>query len=357
MKSFVFVLAVLAAVAFAVEYPRYNSAWFVLICGTSGWDEYATEASFYKLYHVLHDLGIPDRRIVTFFSDNIAYDDHNYFPGEVYNANYHEGGHNENVYEGMLKDYTGSNASQKNLLNVLNGLPTTGGSGKVLQSTESDNVFIFYVGDPCDYYGYQKDFFLHMPSGWIYQDDFSNAISNMTTNKMYNKLFVYVMAGHSYHMLNKNAYIENAYLVSSRGDTDPITRSNYDPFISNYVSRHDIGNFTEYLEEHGFDFTVEDLYASGLHNSVELLADCQYGDSLMKNMTFRDFVWNKDFKYHTKPVYMHNHPPFNVPGRPFCTSCSTSCDCYAICKIRGYTDQRCSDLCCEPSSICFNTSP
>jgi len=343
MKCLVIVLAIAAAVALAAEKSNYDSAWVVLIGGKFGWDNYATEAWTYKLYHVLHDMGVPDDRIVTFFADDVAYADGNPFPGEVYAKHYVEGGHNENVYEGLLKDYTGTCASPDNLVKVLTGVTPTCGSGKVVKSTAGDNVFVFYVGHGSTSGG------VMMPStDWLW----STSIEKIVNSISFHKFMLFMEAGYSSRII-PSSFQKNppagVYFVASRDiSTDCTEASDYDHFIRNYVSRYDIGNFTEYIEKHGFDFTIETLFTVG---GQEHFARCQYGDSLVKNMTFSDFMWN------TRASHTHNHhlPPLNIPGYPICKyqSCDDSCDCYAICKIRGYPKERCTSLCCNTDEYCL----
>ena len=52
-----------------------------------------------------------------------------------------------NVYPGVVKDYTGTEVTAVNFLNVIQGNAEAMkgiGSGKVLKSTENDEVFIYY---------------------------------------------------------------------------------------------------------------------------------------------------------------------------------------------------------------------
>jgi legumain len=63
----------------------------------------------------------------------------NPIPGAIFNAP-----HGENVYNKEAIDYRGDAVTPENFLNVLMGEPTTGGNGRVLQSTADSKVFVFF---------------------------------------------------------------------------------------------------------------------------------------------------------------------------------------------------------------------
>jgi len=78
-------------------------------------------------------------------NDDIAFNEQNPYPGNIINVP-----HGRNVYPDVPKDYTGGEANKKRLRSVLLGestskpLRNSKHSGKVLNSTKDDNVFIYY---------------------------------------------------------------------------------------------------------------------------------------------------------------------------------------------------------------------
>jgi len=333
MKSLFVVFVLFAAVAFAAM-PNWYNSWFVIVGGNSGWnsDSYATQSSMYKLYQTIRQSEIPDNRIITFFADDIAYNDQNPFRGQVFNEPYVEGGSNVNVYQGMLKDYTGGAATRENLINVLTGV----GSGKVLRSSAYDNVFIYLTG-----YGNDNGFSMPAGNTPLTGNDIYYALSNMTAKKMYNKLMFIVDAVKSPNMFKFDKYsyyFDNVYLLSP-GDLShsTINIDNYDPYLHVYVKRTWTNRLSSILLNNGLNMTIEDLYAT--YGSYY---PCQFGDSYVKEMTLGEFI------HGTNSVSEHRADAI-FPHAPICSSkwCSSSdCDPFAICKKRGYDDSRCKKMVC-----------
>ncbi len=81
-----------------------------------------------------------------FAYDDIANNSRNPFPGKVYNKpSYAQPG--VDVYAGVKIDYKGADVTPKIFLSVLEGNRTAvagKGTGKVLDATANDNVFMFF---------------------------------------------------------------------------------------------------------------------------------------------------------------------------------------------------------------------
>jgi len=342
------VFAVLAAVAFAAV-PNWYNSWAVLVAGEAGYENYGTQSSMYKVFQLLRAAGIAEDRIITFFADDIAYNDSNPYPGQVFNEEYHEGGVNENVYANMVKDYTGKDASPENFVKAMTGVPTSAGSGKILRSGENDNVFVFYVGSASQYGD------LDFPYGvQLTRDVVSEMVQNMTDNKMYNKLWWISDTDYSASTFYKYLFYQKdaLFITATNGYKQDNKFCIRDPFIHAYAARCWTHHFTTYLQDKGLDISIEDLYAELKSYDPK---GCQFGDSLVKNMTVYEFLEVNKMNKAKITVPKKAHPPFNVPGLPFCEEgkCNTdNCDCYAICNRRGYPDDRCGLLCCEGAN-CF----
>jgi len=344
MKGLFFIIGFVSAVVLAgkVDQP---SAWALLVAGDKGWVSYPVQSSMYKMYQLVHDAGVPDDHIITFFADDIAYNNRNPFFGEVYNEYYDRGGKNVNVYRGIVKDYTGGNATAVNFLRLLEGGSPIGGSGKVLASTMYDNVFIFYAGTG----GYSSSYYrtINMVNGVVDNGEIALAIKTMTANMRYKKLMFLMDANYSADMFNTIGDVNtmpNAYFIAS--NPSGISRNgdgcNYDENIHNFVTRCWSHSVTSSLEQRGLDATIESFYRDIHKDDITV---CQLGDANMKSMTIRDFLQNTD----SKPFYSKYRTPQNNPGLSFCEfqKCSESgCECYASCMSKGLGESRCSDLCC-----------
>jgi legumain len=79
-------------------------------------------------------------------SNDVPFAKENPFPGTLFNKpTYNKEG--VNVYEGLVVDYSGNDVTPQNFINVLLGNQGSMegiGSGRVLNSTHQDHVFIYY---------------------------------------------------------------------------------------------------------------------------------------------------------------------------------------------------------------------
>ncbi|KAK8775823.1 hypothetical protein V5799_030834 [Amblyomma americanum] len=75
--------------------------WAFLVAGSNTYDNYRHQADICHAYHVLHNHGVPDQRIVVMMYDDIANNTENKTPGVILN---HPKG--SDVYKGVPKDYT-----------------------------------------------------------------------------------------------------------------------------------------------------------------------------------------------------------------------------------------------------------
>jgi len=404
MRTLLVALALIAVVFANQQHELFSQAvkasqadggdtWVVLIAGSTGWSNYRHQSSMCKAYQLAHKAGIPDEHIITFFEDDIADNSQNPFPGKIFNELYVEGGTNVNVYEGVVKDYIAKDASVKNLVNVLSGKATTGGSGKTLKSTEKDNVFIFY-----DDHG--NTGIIGMPTDEVFtDDDLTTCLDAMTSKKMFKKLIFFMSACYSGSMFYKQNLPENVYVATSA----PTSASSYacleDPKLRTYVTSCWPHGWISSIDEHGMDVDFGTIFEDSYNYATKQspTSPCQYGDLSLKDMTFSNFMKNKDgvsknanftpVKDETAvPQYLvpyrlaqHNYErdpseknyaafkaesqirlrvdrmvndivsealPNNFLNMRVCQSCDESCDCYASCIKTGTTDH-CSRRCCD----------
>ena len=80
--------------------------------------------------------------------DDVVNDDENPFPGQLFNQPTKKGTPGKDVYHGVKKDYTGKDVTAKNFLSIITGDKQSMkdiGTGRVLESTKEDRVFINFV--------------------------------------------------------------------------------------------------------------------------------------------------------------------------------------------------------------------
>lgn len=181
MKVCIF-LALFAAV--------YAKNWALIVAGSNTYSNYRHQADVAHAWQLLTTKGgYPEAQVITMMYDDIANSPSNPVKNNLVN---HPCPDCPNVYPGSAKiDYKGNDVTPANFLKVLQG-DKTGmkgiGSGKVVDSTKDDNVFIFFSdhGAPG---------IVAFPSGgYLHADDLNNAIKKMHENAKYKEMVFYIEA-------------------------------------------------------------------------------------------------------------------------------------------------------------------
>ncbi|KZV37220.1 Gamma vacuolar processing enzyme [Dorcoceras hygrometricum] len=165
--------------------PAEGTKWAVLIAGSNGYFNYRHQADVCHAYQILKRGGLKDENIIVFMYDDIANNTENPRPGVIINSP-----HGKDVYEGVPKDYVGDAVTAENFLSVILGNKTAvkGGSGKVVDSSPNDHIFIYYTdhGGPG---------VLEMPSGpALFANDLVDVLKKKHASGTYQSLVFYLEA-------------------------------------------------------------------------------------------------------------------------------------------------------------------
>ena len=115
--------------------------WAVIIAGSNHWYNYRHQSDVCHLYHLLTKKhGIPQKNVITFMYNDIAFNKENSRQGVIINAL-----HGKDVYEGVMIDYMGRDVTPQIFLDILMGQRVEVGSGKTLKSGPKDTVFVNFV--------------------------------------------------------------------------------------------------------------------------------------------------------------------------------------------------------------------
>jgi legumain len=187
--------------------------WAVLVAGSNTWSNYRHQSDVFHAYQILKKNGFAPERIITFAYDDIASNIKNPFKGKVFNkpTNANPG---IDVYDGVVIDYKGASVDPTVFLNVLEGNKSAvagKGSGKVLESTKDDNVFIFFSdhGAPG---------LIAFPSKYLYAKDLIPTFAKM--NGKYNKLVFYLEACESGSMFTSLPNNTKIYALSAANPSE-----------------------------------------------------------------------------------------------------------------------------------------
>jgi len=175
------------ALVFCLALCGANAAHYaVLVAGSNMFYNYRHQADVYHAYQTLIKNGFEKDNIVTFAYDDIANDPQNPFPGKVYNKPATDEG--QDVYAGVQIDYKGKDVTPDNFLAVLKGSDILKKQGKkVLESTEEDNVFIFFSD-------HGATGLIAFPYEYLYANNFMSTLNWMSQNKKYKQMVIYIEA-------------------------------------------------------------------------------------------------------------------------------------------------------------------
>ncbi|KAM7254182.1 hypothetical protein ACFE04_031864 [Oxalis oulophora] len=186
--------------------------WAVLVAGSMGYENYRHQADVCHAYQILKDGGLKDENIIVFMYDDIANNEANPRPGIIINKP-----DGSDVYAGVPKDYTGENCTAENFYAVIlaNKTGLTGGSGKVLDTSPDDHIFIYYTdhGGPG---------IVAMPVGdLVYADDLINVLTSKHSAGTYTRLVFYMEACESGSMFEGILPEDiNVYAVTAANSTE-----------------------------------------------------------------------------------------------------------------------------------------
>ncbi|KAF6216780.1 hypothetical protein GE061_001130 [Apolygus lucorum] len=173
--------------------PLGANSWALLVAGSNGYYNYRHQADVCHSYHVMINEGIPANRIIVMMYDDIAYNSDNPTPGVIINEP-----NGTNVYAGVKIDYKGEDLTPENFLNVLSGNKTGMkgiGTGRVIESDENTNLFVYFA----DHGGTGM---LCFPDSNLMADDLETTLSQMRRKKQYSQFIFYVEACESGSMFD-----------------------------------------------------------------------------------------------------------------------------------------------------------
>jgi len=187
--------------------------WAVLVAGSDGYYNYRHQADVFHAYQTLLKKGMDAQNIIVMAYDDIASSSSNPFPGKIFNKpSYKDAG--VDVYKGVVIDYKGNNVTPEIFDAVLTGNATFTkgkGSGRVLNSTSADNVFIFFSD-------HGAAGLIAFPNKYLYAKDLLSTLARMKGS--YNKLVFYLETCESGSMFVNLPKNSNIYALSAAGTAE-----------------------------------------------------------------------------------------------------------------------------------------
>ena len=148
-------LLVLVSVALlSLLSPVSADNYAVLVAGSNTYANYRHQADMCHAYKLLRRNGIPEANILSFFFDDLAFNNENPFPGRLFNRPTNNVTRGVDVYVGCggsidANVFRGADVIPSVFIAAITGNVSGVPKGKaVLQSTQKDDVFINFIGQP-----------------------------------------------------------------------------------------------------------------------------------------------------------------------------------------------------------------
>ena len=283
--------------------------WAVLACGSTGYMNYRHQADVFHVYQSLLKRGFSKEHIILFAYDDIAYSPRNPFPGQVFNRP-----DGPDVYEGVSIDYSDYNVNPETYISVLKGDNKNGKLRKVLNSTENDNIFLYFVDHGI------AGAIVFPDNKFLYADELEETFKFMKDKKMYKNIIFYLESCYSGSMFNNINPDLNVYSVTAASPSEQSLATYCYPqdyvngqemhtclsneFTSNWIDDSDSRIFFEESQEtkdSKCEYSSHDqfLYTKDKTKNSHVQ---EYGDLSVGDLPITYFQSSKDIAY-----YNNNH--------------------------------------------------
>eukprot|EP00921_Rhytidocystis_pertsovi_P023510 GHVQ01037612.1.p1 GENE.GHVQ01037612.1~~GHVQ01037612.1.p1 ORF type:complete len:744 (+),score=108.00 GHVQ01037612.1:54-2234(+) len=255
------------------HYERRDN-WAVIVSTSQFYYNYRHVANALSFYKTVKRLGIPDRQILLFNSEDIACNARNGIPGTVYN----DKSRTDNLYgEDLQVDYRGYDVSVKTLLRLLTGRhsPHTSASKRLL-SSEQSNVFVFLTGHG----GAEFLQFQHWED--VTSTDLADALEQMYRQKRYKRL-LFIAESCQASTLQNQFYSPNILALGS----SKLGESSFSHHADNEIGITVIDRFTYFGLKYLDDLTVWD------NKSVQHFFDSFKGKDVVSTPEMRQDLFDK----------------------------------------------------------------
>lgn len=260
------------------ESPENGDLWVVLVAGSNGWYNYRHQADVCHAYQIVSAHGIPDDHIIVMMYDDIANNKENPTPGVIIN---HPNG--TDVYKGVVKDYTHDAVNPKTFLQVLKGEKTENGTGKVLKSTEKDNVFVYFAD-------HGAKGLVAFGEEFLRATELNAAIKSMNEKKMFSKLLFYMEACESGSMFQGLLDPKmNVFATTASNATTSSYACYYDPLRKTFLGDvYSIKWLEDSDKENIEKETLEEQYKI-VKKETNTSTVCQFGNMDISKLTVGTF--------------------------------------------------------------------
>ena len=229
-----------------LSYPEHKDNYAVVVAGSSGWSNYRHQADALAMYHALKAQGFDDDHIILIMEDDIAHHAKNLHPGVMKITS-----DGDNLYEGVEIDYKMSDLYSADIDNILTG-EKTARTPVVLETTENDNVFVFWSG-----HGEYKSLIYNEQE--FRASEVRSMLETMHEKKRYRKLFFVMETCFSGSVAESCEGIPGILLMTAANESETSKADMFDNELGVYLSNGFTRAFQDKIIEHP-DVTLRDLF-------------------------------------------------------------------------------------------------
>ena len=270
------------------ELPEVTDHWAVVISPSTTWSNYRHQADAFAMYKSLRQHGYDDDHIVLIVEDNLAYDERNLFPGEIYvERGDNPSGDilvNDNVHAGAVVDYLFTDLERDDLVAIMTGKQSSR-LPQVIHPTSTSDVFFFWSG-----HGGSRE-------GPLWGDEDANLyfgtdrlramVTEMSENDMFRRLMFSIETCYSGKWGEALEGIENVLVLTAASPHETSKADVHDRDLGVYLSNAFARTFRRVINANP-QVNIYDLYkelartTTGSH--VNIYNNAQYGSVYTETM-------------------------------------------------------------------------
>ncbi len=240
----------------SMAYPELKGNWAILVAASKGWKNYRHQADVLAIYQQLKAAGYADDHIILITEDDLAANSENPEQGVVRVKP--EGA---NVRENAVVDYRLSDLQPDDFGRILLGqkserLP------EVVQSTENDNVFVYWSG-----HGVPNGMCWNEEAYGMTGDALSATLKEMKDLKKYRKLMMMVEACYSGGVVKQSEGIPGILFVTAANEYETSKADVFSSALDIWMSNRFTSTFIEQITENKA-VSLRDLYYRLFINTV-----------------------------------------------------------------------------------------
>jgi legumain len=289
------------ALIFGCYHLAEGANWALIAAGSNGYSNYRHQADVAHAYQLLKKNGVPASNIVLMMYDDVANNARNPYKGNLINRP-----NGPNVYAGIRVDYRGRDCNARNFLHVLQGNSyelSNVGSGRSIQSTHDDHVFVYYAD-------HGNKGIIGFPGGALYSRDLNAAIDRMYSQNQYKKMVFYIEACFSGSMFyNRLSTKKNVYAITAANRFESSYSCYYDRRRRAYLGDEFSVKWMENTEAHNIHSQTLWHQYLDVKQAVGMSHVSAFGDvSGMGNMPIAEFQ-SGGYYHDEEPKLSYPAPP------------------------------------------------